>query len=160
MCPWTVRQKVFQRKRYVFQAVLSSGCRYSLKGLAICAQCPQGYFQGGRAKANCATCPIGYSTSNSANVNGIGASQCTLCATGKYSTETLGIGGDTLAQACVICPTGKYQNQQGQSVCRLCLVGFTSYIAGAMNPNQCKRSCPTGEHSTTQGTIIQPAIIH
>lgn len=57
-------------------------------------------------------------------------------------------------------PPGKYQNQQGQSVCRLCLVGFTSYISGARNPNQCKHSCPIGEHSTTQGTLISAAAEH
>jgi hypothetical protein len=48
--------------------------------------------------------------------------------------------------------SGRFQSQLGQSNCRVCLVGFTSYIEGATQSVQCLRSCPEGTYTESQGT--------
>jgi len=55
------------------------------------------------------------------------------CLEGQYYDDGLG--------ACQACPIGQYQNQRAELECKVCPVGMTTTVTGAVNIDQC-----TGEY--------------
>jgi hypothetical protein len=113
-----------------------------------CISCAAGTYSGPGASA-CSSCDAGkYSTT----VGGASAAVCLSCPTGKYSTTV----GGTSAAVCLSCPEGKYSTTVGgtsAAVCLSCPEGKYSTTVGGTSVAVCL-SCPAGKYSSTPGSTV------
>ena len=75
-----------------------------------------------------------------------GATSCTNCTAGKYSTVT----GATSASVCMNCLAGAYSGVSGASACTNCSAGAYSGVTGASSSSACVK-CPAGAFSGAAG---------
>ena len=106
------------------------------KAGCACEKCPAGTYSDTLTASECTACPIGFSSS-------AGASCCTPCAKGTYSS--------TAGSACTSCPAGTYAGATGSSKCKKCTKGSSS-SAGASSCTPCAK----GYYSPKAGSICSP----
>ena len=119
---------------------------------SLCTPCPaNAYAPAGSTSSDSCECKPGYSGLNGAECVGcamgtynleFGATECTLCAVGKYLNQTL-----STADNCVDCPASSYQDQEGQAMCLQCPDHATSPPASEAF-GACR--CEDGRHMFSQ----------
>ena len=114
--------------------------RHSLDGQTYCYECGSGKFSSNGGP--CTDCPIGYIADpwrclpcdEGYSTDRPGASYCSSCRFGKYEVNRI----------CEHCPSGKY-SFYGETSCRLCPAGYTSFNDPSDISNQCIQ-CKAGEY--------------
>ena len=118
---------------------------------STCTLCPAGTYAGtgaGQSVSGCLPCPAGNGSASGASsctqcgagTYSTGGSACTPCAAGSYSTTL----GATSASVCTQCPAGN-GSASGASSCAQCSAGTYSVGGSTCTP------CSAGQYSATLG---------
>ncbi|VDK85251.1 unnamed protein product [Onchocerca ochengi] len=104
----------------------------------VCLPCPQGTYRTRGVHKSCVDCPPGTTTEGTASVRRM---QCNTpkCSAGQFLVTT--------TKQCQFCPRGTFQNEEIQTVCKLCPSDHTTAAQGATQASQCysTNQCATGE---------------
>ncbi|XP_045206201.2 sushi, von Willebrand factor type A, EGF and pentraxin domain-containing protein 1-like [Mercenaria mercenaria] len=88
-----------------------------------CLECPVGTYMDSDSATTCISCPDGTST------NATGAKSADMC----VELCPVGYSSLTAVQPCSPCPIGYYQDRIGQTACRRCEFGKTTFGIGSQN---------------------------
>ncbi|XP_053397599.1 sushi, von Willebrand factor type A, EGF and pentraxin domain-containing protein 1-like [Mercenaria mercenaria] len=94
-----------------------------INGVKSCAECPVGTYMDSDGATMCISCPDGTSTS------GTGAKSADMC----VELCPVGYSSLTAVQPCTPCLIGYYQDVVGQTACRKCEFGKTTFGIGSSN---------------------------
>ena len=104
---------------------------YSVAAGADCNACPQGFVSQEPGQKACARCEQGFFQPNTKGIT------CLECGTGFFSFDPVETGNFS---TCTDCPGGYYNDKEGQSICLLCPMGWTtnirSPVCSACKPGQ------------------------
>ncbi|KAL3983031.1 EGF-like domain family protein [Acanthocheilonema viteae] len=109
-----------------------------LTQVGVCLPCPQGTYRTRGVHKTCVDCPSGTTTEGTSSVRRM---QCNTpkCSAGQFLVTT--------TKQCQFCPRGTFQDEEIQTVCKLCPTDHTTASQGATQASQCysTNQCATGE---------------
>jgi len=123
-----------------------------------CIDCVAGKFStatGADAASTCIDCPNGWVTNKITDVvaDRTGASECNICAKGKYDHDTSSARAISAHTTCANCDAGKYSDETGNAAstdCINCGAGKYSETEGATAVSTCI-NCGAGKYLTGTG---------
>ena len=98
--------------------------------LKACTACPGGKFHLNQSDTVCTSCGQGTFASEPLNVNSVGATNCTDCPSGRFSTVTGTV-------KCSLCRAGEFQEAPGQTYCDACSGNTITDAAGKSTCDSC-----------------------